>query len=90
MKFPDLSSNQNAPSGLCPAGRIEARSLRATPTTLARPFEAIFISSPMVVTHKFLGDMSPASLLEPTGLTVSSSVQYTFFPFFTKLFPAMP
>ena len=46
--------------------------------------------SPMVVVQRFRGDMRPASLVEPTGLTVLSSVQYTFCPSFTKLLPAMP
>ena len=90
MKLPVLSSNQNAPLAWCPAGRMEARSFNATPTTLERLLVASRSSSPMVVVHILRGDISPASLSVPTGFTVLSSVQYTTFPSFTKLLPAMP
>ena len=71
-------------------GRMDALSFKATPITLERLLVARRSSSPMVVTHRLRGDILPALLSEPTGLTVSSAVQYTTFPSFTKLFPAIP
>lgn len=40
MNLPVVSSNQNAPVGLCPAGRIDALSFKETPTTLEVKFVA--------------------------------------------------
>ena len=42
------------------------------------------------VSGEIRSSILPALLSEPTGLTVSSAVQYTTFPSFTKLFPAIP
>ena len=52
IKFPLSSSNHRHRSDYDLQG-MEARSLNATPTTLALPLDAIFISSPRVVTQRF-------------------------------------
>ncbi|MCY1247603.1 hypothetical protein D9M72_609510 [compost metagenome] len=68
MKFPVLSSNQKAPFGVCPAGRIEARSFKETPTTFPWKLVASLNSSVTVVDQRFFGEWLPIFVLVvPTG-----------------------
>jgi hypothetical protein len=59
MKSPEESSNQKAPVGLCPAGKIDALSLRETPTTFERKLVEIPNWSVMVELQRFLGECCP-------------------------------
>src|SRR5690606_24621920 len=76
MNLPEESSNQKAPVGLCPAGRIAALSLIETPTTLDLKLPASRNSSVIVDASRFRGDILPASAVPPTASTRVSSVQY--------------
>src|ERR1700679_3886728 len=75
LKTPFTSSNQKAPVGVWPAGRIDARSFSETPTTLDLKFVASISSSVIVVASKLRGDILPAVPVPPAGCTVLSSTQ---------------
>src|ERR1700722_17129023 len=75
LKTPFTSSNQNAPVGLWPAGRIDARSFSETPTTLDLKLVASISSSGIVVASILRGDILPAGAVLPTGCTVPYSNQ---------------
>lgn len=82
--------NQMTVSAAWPAIRIAARSLNATPTTLAAPLVAIFSSSPTVVVFRLRGLIG--LLVPPTVFTEGSSTQYISFPLArsNQLLPMIP
>ena len=61
-----LSLTQNAPSAACPAIRIAARSLIATPKTLERPAVTILSRSPSVSASRFRGETGRSPAVGPT------------------------
>src|ERR1700722_1793581 len=67
LNRPFTSSNQNAPVGVWPAGRIDARSFSETPTTLDLKLFASISSSLIVVASILRGDILPAGAVPPTG-----------------------
>ena len=88
-----MESYQNAPSALCPAGKMAPLSFIDNPITLLLKLVAILSSSPMVVVQRFAGLILPAGLFSiPTEFTVLSSTQYTDFcvKLSNQLFPEIP